>query len=535
MKKYNFIRNTLTVWLFFLSTSQLLAQSSEAFKAYQNQNYRSASRLYVQVCKQEPANAEAFYQWGNTLCYLSNYDSAQIVYQAGINGNSKYAPNFCGLAKVALHNKDNAKAIEYIKQAKALAGNKDVNYYVWVADAYLNQDNPNAQEAINQLKKGLEINYKNADVYMLMGDAYFSLQNGGDAVNNYELALQYNPSLYAANSKIGIVWTYARKYTESLNAFQKALSSNAEYAPALKGLSDLYYATGQFDKAKEVYEKYMKVADVDNDIRYQYAQLLFLTKDYSSALNLINEVKSSQPDKYVMYRLAGYSYYETGEYDKGLQELNTFFIKADPKRILGSDYEYLGKLYQKKGNDSLMIVNYEKAVSIDTSKRYLLGDIATSFYQKKNFKKAAYYYDKKIKAISKPTIQDYFTLGRAHYFDSAYAKADTAFLKVTELSNVWVQGYLWRARCNQSLDNPDAPAGLASPFYEKVIELGSADVVKYKKELNEAYQYFGNYYIKVLNYQEAINNFEKALANDPDNADLKASIDYVKSLMKPKK
>jgi tetratricopeptide (TPR) repeat protein len=279
----------------------------------------------------------------------------------------------------------------------------------------------------------------------------------------------------------------------------------------------------------------MKVADMDNDIRYQYAQLLFLNKDYSGALNLINEVKSSQPDKYVMYRLAGYSYFETGEYDKGLEELNTFFSKADPKRILASDYEYLGKLYQKKGNDSLMILNFEKAVSIDTSKRDLLGDIATSFYQKKNFKKAAYYYEMKIKTMSKPTLQDYFTLGRAYYFDSAYAKADSAFMRVTELSNVWVQGYLWRARCNQSLDNPDAPAGLASPFYEKVIELGNADPVKYKKELNEAYQYFANYYIKIQNYTEAISSFEKALANDPDNADLKASIEYVKTLMKSKK
>lgn len=533
MNKKLILSNTLT-FLFVLTASHLLAQSSDALKALQNQNYRTASRLYAGVCKQEPTNAEAFYNWGNALCYLSNYDSAQIVYQAGIAGNGKYAPNYCGLAKVALHKKDNAKALEYFKQAKGLAGNKDVNYYVWVADAYLNQDNANAQEAINQLKNGLEINYKNADVYMLMGDAYFSLQNGGDAVNNYDLALQYNPSLYAANSKIGVVWTYARKYTESLNAFQKALTTNEEYAPALKGLSDLYYATGQFDKAKETYEKFMKVADMDNDIRYQYAQLLFLTKDYSGALSLINDVKSSQPDKYVMYRLAGYSFFETGDYDKGLVEMNTFFSKADPKKILGSDYEYLGKLYQKKGNDSLMIVNFEKAVSMDTSKRDLLGEIATSFYKQKNFKKAAYFYDMKIKTMSKPAFQDYFTLGRAYYFDSAYAKSDTAFMKVTEMSNKWVQGYLWRARCNQSLDNPDAPTGLASPFYEKVIELGNADAVKYKKEINEAHQYFGNYYIKIQNYQEAINSFEKALVNDPENADLKASIDYVKSLMKPK-
>ncbi len=533
--KHKTILNLSLFTGYLLMAFSASAQLSEAAKAYQNQNYATASHLYAEVCKHEPTNAEAYYYWGNSLCYVSKYDSAALAYQAGISANAKYAPNYCGLAKIALHNKDNAKALEYFKQAKSIVGNKDVNYYVWVADAYLNQDNPNAEEAIVQLKKSQEINYKNAEVYMMLGDAFFQLLKGGDAVNNYELALQYNPALYAAQCKIGIVWTYARKYNESLTAFQKVLSANAEYAPALKGISELYYATGQYEKAKESYEKYMKLADIDVNILYQHAQLLFLNKDYSGALNQINEVIKSQPDKYMMYRIAGYSYYETGDYDKGIQAMNMFFSKADPKRILGSDYEYLGKLYQKKGNDSLMIINYEKAASIDTSKRELIGEIATTFYQAKNFKKAAYFYDLKIKSMSKPTIQDYFTLGRAYYFDSAYAKADTAFLKVTELSSLWVQGYLWRARCNQSLDKQETPTGLASPYYAKVIELGNTDPVKYKKELNEAYQYFGNYYIKLKNYPEAISSFEKALVNDPENVDLIASIEYVKSLMKQKK
>ena len=519
--------------LFFLSAS---AQMNEAQKAYQNENYRLSSTLFASVCKQEPANAEAFYLWGNALCFLSNYDSALIVYQQGVKANDKYAQNYCGLAKVALHNKDQVKSIEYFKEARNLAGNKDVNYYVWVADAYINQDNPNAQEAINQLKKGLEINYKNADIYMMLGDANFQLQNGGEAVTNYELALQYNPALYSANSKIGIVWTYARKYTESLTAFQKALTVNQEFAPALRGLSDLYYATGQYDKAKETFESYMKVAYLDNDVRYQYAQLLFLNKDYTAALNLINEVKTAQPDKYVMNRLAGYSYYEIGEFDKGIQELNLFFSKADPKRILGSDYEYLGKLYQKKGNDSLFILNYEKAIALDTTKRELIGEIAVLYYQKKNYGKAAEYYDRKIKSSSKPTIQEYFKLGQSYYFDSSYVKADSAFIWVTELSNAWVQGHLWRGRCNQSIDNPDAPQGLASPHYTKVIELGLADSVKYKKELLESYQYFGNYNILITNYSEAIANYEKALSLDPENASFKETIDYIKNtLMKNKK
>jgi tetratricopeptide (TPR) repeat protein len=60
--------------------------------------------------------------------------------------------------------------------------------------------------------------------------------------------------------------------------------------------------------------------------------------------------------------------------------------------------------------------------------------------------------------------------------------------------------------------------------------------VKYKKELLESYQYFGNYNILITNYSDAIANYEKALSLDPENASFKETIDYIKNtLMKNKK
>ena len=81
-------------------------------------------------------------------------------------------------------------------------------------------------------------------------------------------------------------------------------------------------------------------------------------------------------------------------------------------------------------------------------------------------------------------------------------------------------GHIWRAKANANLD-PDSKLGLAKPFYEKVIEIGtvdSASSVKYKKELMESYKYLGAYFFLVSkDNANAILNWEKVVAIDPND------------------
>ena len=63
-------------------------------------------------------------------------------------------------------------------------------------------------------------------------------------------------------------------------------------------------------------------------------------------------------------------------------------------------------------------------------------------------------------------------------------------------------------------------SGLAIPYYEKVIEMASADTVQNKSLLIQAYGYIGAYYANVKkDYDMALANFDKILQLDADNAD----------------
>ena len=113
-------------------------------------------------------------------------------------------------------------------------------------------------------------------------------------------------------------------------------------------------------------------------------------------------------------------------------------------------------------------------------------DLALPRYQTE----AAAAFDSKLKKY-KQTSADYFMLGKSYYYGQDYPKADSAFIKVGELSPNSHLGYMWRGRTNTLMDSTEAKDS-AKPFFEKTIELATAaDPVKYKKDLIEAYQFLG--------------------------------------------
>ena len=129
------------------------AQKDAAYKAYRNENFRTAANLFKTVVTQEPT-AENFNYLGNSLSRVGIYDSARMAYEQAIKVDPKYGPGYAGIARTFLSQNNTTKALEYFSMAKSTTNaNKDVSYYTWLADAYINNAASNPQEAVNQLNK----------------------------------------------------------------------------------------------------------------------------------------------------------------------------------------------------------------------------------------------------------------------------------------------------------------------------------------------------------------------------------------------
>jgi tetratricopeptide (TPR) repeat protein len=139
--------------------------------------------------------------------------------------------------------------------------------------------------------------------------------------------------------------------------------------------------------------------------------------------------------------------------------------------------------------------------------------------KQKKYADAANYYQQKIDHSATPAPLDFYYLGQSRYRNKEYVLADTAF---AQAASKYPDANFWRGRCKNGMEaNPDQPeAGLAKPYHEKFIQIVGGDarsIEANKKNLMEAYNYLGIYYLIKKDYECSRAAINKTLQLDPAN------------------
>ncbi len=547
-------RFTIVALLIAISSGVFSQTINDAIKAAQSEKPVLAKNILLGLIAKTPADQEAHYRLGNIYYQTGKKDSAKYYFEKGIKPEDKINYNFAGMGKLALDEKNTAKAEEYFNKLVGYGKSKDSKAYTFVGEAYFNSTANDAVKAIIQLEKAVMFNLRNGEAQLLLGDAYLQTNNAGKAVTKYEYAIDADPTSAFPYMKIGQVYMKSGAYEQALKNFQKGSEVDPQFAPLFRELAEINYLTKNFTEACRLYKKYLDSTVEDIQKRTRYASFLFLCKDYEGTINEINTVLKQDSSNIILSRLIGYSYYEKEKYEEGLAFMKKFLETADSTKVIASDYAYYGKLLAKTNNDLLAVVYLNKAIKVDSTNADLYNDLSLVLYVQKKYVEAIPVLEKMLK-LKRGSSQDYFLLGKAYYYaagnlsglakeatdkekkkiaeavaDTFFHEVDTAFMKVTEMQPTAPLGYLWRGRANSNLD-PETTEGLAFPHYQKFVELAT-DEVKYKKELVEAYQYLGFYYVMKDDNTTAKPFWKKVGELDPGN---KNSEEFFKSLQQQTK
>ena len=511
----------VVIVLLFVSFVAKAQTMKEAIQYSDREQYQKAKAVLLNLIKTDVKNADQyFYYMGDVYYQNEQYDSARYWFMEGVKLNENNPLNYAGLGKISME-KNPTEGLANFDKAVSLA-KKDCRPYAIIAAYYTSLDKPNGVKAVEYGLKGVATDAKNAWAKLVLGDAYFANNDGTKAIEQYKASLALDPKSPLPFWKIGKLYLAAKNYDVGLQTFNDGLAMDEDFAPIYREIGELYYKAKKFDKAIASYQKYLQLRDKSDDANFRYASFLFLNEDYSDAINLLNGLVKSNYNNPVVFRLLGYSLYESKEYKEALQDMDIYWKKVESKRIITQDYEYYGRILNKNGKDSLAVEYLTKAIEKDTSRKELYGEIAAIWFVAKKYDKAALAFQKKIevtKATAKPTVlaNDYLSMGRSYMQSKKFVEADSAFAKVTELKPEIPIGYFYRARTNTYLD-PKSEKALAKPYYEKYIELAKGEPEKNKKDLVEAYSYLGSYYLFVnKDKAKADEAWTSVRALDPSN------------------
>ncbi len=516
---------------------------------YQEQ-FEAADNAFSALIKSDPTNGTYYYYSGENQLASYFVDTANVSFKViaknaverfnkGLEANPNEPLNYVGLGKIALIQNDKVKADEYFAKAltfmparrvkSILSKPEQATLLIRIAEAYVQVGSRDTAAVFSNLRKAEEIDYRNPELYLVRGDYWINtFNNGSRAAENYKRSQDFSPQSKRARVRLGQLYTRIRSYQDALTYYQDALAIDPSFAPAYLAMGFLYAKTEQPEESKANFKKYLDLSSSNIAAKRRYANMLIQTEDYAGAIEQIKQILAMDSITYNdLNRALAYSYFEEKNYQQADYYITKFFKNAPAEKVTSKDFLYKGRILIKNDQDSTGIINLTTAFEMDTTDVDLLNEIASVYLKAKKSQEAGDTYKLRIK-YAPGGVNDYYKMARAYYDAKNWSEADTAFAIVNKLSPDFEPAYLFRARVYSNLD-PETKEGLAKPHYELLIEKASADSVKYSKDILEAYNYLGYYYLVNRQYCESLMYWDKIAILDPTNENAKSAMKDLKS------
>jgi tetratricopeptide (TPR) repeat protein/TolB-like protein len=158
-----------------------------------------------------------------------------------------------------------------------------------------------------------------------LGIYYTQNQNYPEAQASFEKALSLDPRFGPAINYLAYVLSYQGKYDEAVKQFQVYAAVSPGEANPHDSLGDLYCQMGRFDEAVAEYKEALRIKpDFGSDIRISYIHAL--REDYPEALKWADQYIAAAPSvgrKAVCTELKAVYHYLFGNVRRALEELDT--------------------------------------------------------------------------------------------------------------------------------------------------------------------------------------------------------------------
>lgn len=410
----------------FMLGALAVSGSAQGFKdavEYFRADQPEEAEIIINRTINDPATDKSManYFLGKIALQRENFENAKNFFEKGITVNPNNGYNYVGLGEIALKQGNESAANDFFKQASKLA-KKDAVLLSEIARAYYNADATAYQDEIQKYIK----NARKADkdcpaIYILEADMLAPV-NIGESAGYYEMAMSAQDGVNYPEAFVKYARTYFPvnpKY--AIDGLKKLLELQPNSALAQRELAEKYYDNDQLTMAAEQYGKYIQNPNHFKRDEQRYVGLLYFGKKYNESNALAAKLLSEDPDNFYMKRMRMYNYAALEDYQNALVEGEKFFnTKGD---FVANDYKTFGDIYIALGQDSIGIVQYEKALVVEPEKASLYKDISQVYTAAEIYNKAADAHEKFIELEPGHTTNDLMILARR--YQNAAATSDT--------------------------------------------------------------------------------------------------------------
>lgn len=176
----------------------------------------------------------------------------------------------------------------------------------------------------------------------------------------FDSELDKNPLSPLAHFGLGILRKENAEYDEAINHFQKALGGLPESLPVLRYLGEVYQLRGQDQKALDIFEKALKINNLDKSILFLSAVSYQNMEEYARADRIFERLVSMEPVQDEVFYHYGVSLGRQERYGLAHYYFGIYFKKQNNMQKAEFHFQ---KAREFAGNDSRLLERIKKAES----------------------------------------------------------------------------------------------------------------------------------------------------------------------------
>ncbi|XP_064277043.1 protein O-mannosyl-transferase TMTC1 isoform X2 [Passer domesticus] len=393
----------------------------------QNEIWLSRESLFSSGVKTLPHNAKVHYNYANFLKDQGRNVEAIYHYKTALKLYPRHASALNNLGTLT---KDVVEAKDYYRRALQLnpqhnralfnlgnllksQGKKEeavillrdsIKYGPEFADAYsslasLLAEQERLKEAEEVYKAGIENCPESSDLHNNYGVFLVDTGSPERAMSHYRQAILLSPAHHVAMVNLGRLHRSLGQNKEAEVWYKRALKVSRK-AEILSPLGALYYNTGRYEEALQVYREAAVLQPSSKDIRLALAQVLAMMGRTKEAEKMTNHILNEDVECLECYRLLSAIYSKQELYAKALEAIEKA-LQLKPK-----DPKVISELFFTKGNQlreqnllDKAFESYKRAVELNPDQAQAWMNMGGIEHIKGSYITARDYYEKALQLV----------------------------------------------------------------------------------------------------------------------------------------
>jgi tetratricopeptide (TPR) repeat protein len=370
---------------------------------YDRENWKGAEYHYREAARLQPENSQNLYNLGLINLKLGRKEEAVSAFKKALEGGSNEPEVFLRLAEALDSLKLPSLAIQALKKALLIRPN-DLDSLFALGDLYYKRGEliP-AEEVFRKIIQSTPGDSYTESALINLGIILDEMERYTEAIQALEKAVDFNPKNFTAHYNLGIAFLHMGKPAQAIQSFQKAsvLEKGSSFR-AKEQIADYYSKSGYTEEAIASYEAILNESPRSHPIRLKLANLYRKSGQPKSAerhlLKILNESEEGSEIKEA-HKILALIYSESKDpelikkaSDEAFRASHMDPLDMESRLVLAKILSNSGSMMDReKAIDELKVIVASNSTPKILSQAYNLMGVC--FYKNEEFRKALQSFD----------------------------------------------------------------------------------------------------------------------------------------------